>query len=228
MQVQQLNEGIWARTWLLLDEESGEAVLIDPVMEFVSRDIATLGEYELKYAIATHTHADHITGCFELSELTNADYVMWENTACTGVTKLVDESDVLTIGSLELKFHHVPGHTSDSMLVEVGNFLFTGDFLFTGEGGVGRDDLPSGRLGEHWDSLRVLERFPNDYLVCTGHDPPGMEMQTLGWARENNPVLKISSFEEYCQWQSDRCEILGPVSKIRVALPSNLLAQGPD
>ena len=57
-----------------------------------------------------------------------------------------------------MNFHHVPGHTQDSMLVEIGNYVFTGDFLFTGDGGVGRDDLPSGRMEDHWNSLSVLSK----------------------------------------------------------------------
>ena len=47
----------------------------------------------------------------------------------------------------------------------------TGDFLFTGKGGVGRDDLPSGRYKVHWDALQVLERFDGENMVLTA-DPP--------------------------------------------------------
>ena len=55
-------------------------------------------------------------------------------------------------------FLSCPGHTEDSMLVVTSNQVFTGDFLFTGDGGVGRDDLPSGRMRAHFDSLKVMSR----------------------------------------------------------------------
>jgi glyoxylase-like metal-dependent hydrolase (beta-lactamase superfamily II) len=104
----------------------------------------------------------------------------------------------------------------------------TGDFLFTGEGGVGRDDLPSGRMRVHWDSLQVLNRFDGDLLVCTGHDPPGTEMKSLSWNRENNFVLNMTSFEEYQQWQNENNVKLGSVSKIKTAVPANLFGEIPD
>ena len=65
-------------------------------------------------------------------------------------------------------------------------------------------------------------------LVCTGHEPPGTEMQTMGWNRENNPVLKFDTFEEYANWQETVSAGLGAVSKIKTALPANLFAEVPE
>ena len=88
-----------------------------------------------------------------------------------GVNRLVGEEDSLAVGAHTVRFHHAPGHTNDSMIVDVAGHIMTGDFLFTGDGGVGRDDLPSGRVDEHWEALAVLSRFPGEAIVCTGHDP---------------------------------------------------------
>lgn len=51
-------------TYLLGDPISKEAVLIDPVVELVERDLQFINDLGLKlvYAINTHCHADHITG----------------------------------------------------------------------------------------------------------------------------------------------------------------------
>ena len=114
------------------------------------------------------------------------------------------------------------------MIIECNGYIFTGDFLFTGDGGVGRDDLPSGRTHMHWQALDVLERFSGDVLVCTGHDPPETEMQTLEWNRENNLVLKMETYEEYATWQEDTSAGLGDVSKIKIALPANIFAKIPE
>jgi glyoxylase-like metal-dependent hydrolase (beta-lactamase superfamily II) len=230
MRVEQLNEGMWAMTWLLVDEEGSNAVLIDPVWDEISSYISVLEEQNLTltHCIATHTHADHITGCFSLREITGCEYVMWSGTPSLGCTILVDEESQIEVGDLQINFHHAPGHTADSMVIECGDLIFTGDFLFTGSGGVGRDDLPSGRTHIHWQALDVLERFDGEVMVCTGHDPPGTEMQTLAWNRENNPVLAFSTFEEYADWQQDTSSGLGSVSKIKVALPANIFAEIPD
>ena len=51
-------------TYLLADSGTKEAVLIDPVLETVARDLAIIDELglQLMFAINTHCHADHITG----------------------------------------------------------------------------------------------------------------------------------------------------------------------
>ena len=49
-------------SYLLADEKSGEAVLIDPVFEQARRDRALLAELgvTLRYTLETHVHADQI------------------------------------------------------------------------------------------------------------------------------------------------------------------------
>ncbi len=230
MQMLQLNESGWAKTYLIYDQTSRKAAIIDPVYDYVANYLSTIEEMNLnlKMCIATHTHADHITGCFTIATKMECDYVMWHSTPSLGVTKFVDENSVLTLGHETIQFHHVPGHTEDSMLIVTSSQVFTGDFLFTGDGGVGRDDLPSGRMQAHWESLRVMSALPDDLLVCTGHEAPGVEMQTLGWNKQHNPILKMTSFEEYQKWQDDTTEQLGYVSKIKVALPANLFGEIPE
>ncbi|GIR08089.1 MAG: hypothetical protein CM15mP18_4180 [Methanobacteriota archaeon] len=100
-----------------------------------------------------------------MRERTGCDYVMWHSTASLGVNRLVGEEDTLAVGAHTVRFHHAPGHTNDSMIVDVAGHIMTGDFLFTGDGGVGRDDLPSGRVDEHWEALSVLSRFPGEAIV---------------------------------------------------------------
>ena len=230
MGFEQLNDGVWAKTYLLVDENTMEAALVDPVYDYMDSYIETLEQQKLtlRYAIASHTHADHITACFNLRDITGCEYVMWHETACLGVSKSVIDQEKIMLGAHPITFHFAPGHTSDSMIIHFDNYLMTGDFLFTGDGGVGRDDLPGGSMKLHWDSLQVLNRFEGGEIVCTGHDPPGTVMQSLQWNRENNFVLKMTTFEEYEQWQSENNIKLGSVSKIKTAVPANLSREIPD
>jgi sulfur dioxygenase len=57
-------------TYLLADEESRVAVMIDPVFEQAARDAALLRELglDLRYTLETHVHADHVTGAARLRE----------------------------------------------------------------------------------------------------------------------------------------------------------------
>ncbi|HMB72553.1 MAG TPA: MBL fold metallo-hydrolase, partial [Gammaproteobacteria bacterium] len=59
-------------TYLLGDETSGLAVIVDPVIRNVDRYIKVLAELELRLhlSIDTHTHADHITAHSELRDTT--------------------------------------------------------------------------------------------------------------------------------------------------------------
>ena len=230
MSFEHIDQPGWARTYLLVDPESQEAILIDPVYDFLESYLTLLNQRNLTlaYAIATHTHADHITACSSLRQSTHCHYAMWKDTSCLGVSHYLDEDEPLMLGSLELNFHHVPGHTSDHVLIETPTHLFTGDFLFTGDGGVGRDDLPSGRVRAHWDSLQKLKSLPGHLIVCSGHEPPGTALQDLSWNREHNPVLLMDSYEDFASWQEKVTAGLGSVSKIKVALPANLFAEIPD
>jgi hypothetical protein len=49
-------------------------------------------------------------------------------------------------------------------------------------------------------------------------------MQTLGWNRNNNPVLNFRTYDEYISWQKNQWEVLGDVKKIKTALPANVFA----
>ena len=229
MVVELLHGDRWAKTYLIHDGTSTSVALVDPVYDSLDEDLAMLEDrgLTLTHAIATHTHADHITACFEMRNRTGCAYIMWKDTASLGVSDYVDESSACMVGNLEVRFHFAPGHTSDSMIVEADGHILTGDFLFTGAGGVGRDDLPSGRVDVHWEALNVLDRFPGTAVVCTGHDPPGTEMMTLAWNREHNPILSMTDVDEFRAWQAETSARLGRVSKIKVALPANLFAEVP-
>ena len=228
MQVEDIRPSGWACAYLVSNGE--DAVLIDPVWDHIDHYLELLEQRSLTLiaCMATHTHADHITACFSLSKQYDIPYIMWKDTPSLGVTLFVDESTKLNVAGMDFSFHHVPGHTQDSMIIEIDNHIFTGDFFFNGEAGVGRDDLPSGRLEEHWSSLKVLTRFSDDVLVCSGHEPPNTEVQSLGWNRTRNPILSMESPEEFVIWQKNSAEKLGDVSKIKVALPANIFAEIPD
>src|ERR1700761_6405608 len=55
-------------TYLLADEATREAVLIDPVFEQHGRDAALIRELglTLRCTLDTHCHADHVTGAWRM------------------------------------------------------------------------------------------------------------------------------------------------------------------
>jgi len=230
MLFEQINEGVWARAYLIVDETTKSAVLVDPVIDYIERDSTMLFERGLTLVCVmnTHTHADHVSAAIHLARKFGCPYLMHESTGVSCADLLVEDRQEISFSGLDFTFHLSPGHTSDAMCIEIGDFLLTGDFLFNGEGGVGRDDLPSGSIDEHWNSLQVLDRFDPKILICPGHDPPGLSESTLGENRTSNPVLQCSTRADYELWQRNEWEKLGEVSRLKYSLSANLTCQLPD
>ena len=61
-------------TYLLGCEQSGQALLIDPVLPMWQRDLALLNELglTLAYTLDTHIHADHVTAALRLKRETGS------------------------------------------------------------------------------------------------------------------------------------------------------------
>ena len=109
MRFEQLNDGVWAMTYLIVDESTSQAALVDPVYDFMDAYVSLLERENLTlvYAIATHTHADHITACFSLRESHGCQYVMSNETASLGVTMHVDDEEKIMLGSIPVSYTHL-------------------------------------------------------------------------------------------------------------------------
>ena len=61
-------------TYLIADDATHEAVLIDPVIDQLERDLRMVREHglSLKYTLETHVHADHVTAALALKQATGA------------------------------------------------------------------------------------------------------------------------------------------------------------
>ncbi|MCU4974002.1 MBL fold metallo-hydrolase [Halobacteria archaeon AArc-m2/3/4] len=165
--------------YLVVDGD--EAAVIDPLRAFTERyleDAARLG-VELKYAIDTHIHADHISGVRTLVD-EGIEGVVPEPAVDRGVTDademtLAADGDEFQIGSATIETVSTPGHTSGmtSYLID-GSLLATGDGLFVES--VARPDLEEGDEGAEdaarqlYESLqeRVLT-LPDDTLIGGAH-----------------------------------------------------------
>ena len=61
-------------SYVLFDETTRDALIIDPVQAQLERDLAVLRQYGLKllWSVETHAHSDHITSAGQLAELAGA------------------------------------------------------------------------------------------------------------------------------------------------------------
>lgn len=185
-------------TYVVFDETTREAVIIDPVDEQLERDLATLRQYGLKllWTVETHAHADHITSAGQLAEHTGAQTVAPQGCGIHTAAVQLADGDTLTFGAEQLKALHTPGHTSGSMSFVWRNHVFTGDTLLIN--GCGRTDFQSGSAEAMYHSLtQVLFKLPDTTTVWPGHDYQGRTHSTIGAERTGNVRVAGKSLKEF-------------------------------
>lgn len=209
------------RSYLIGLQNSPEVALVDPVLDRVAAYLELLEKDNLKlrYVIDTHTHADHISGAAAMKDHTNCDYVMYENAParCPNI-KLKDGSEI-ELGHVKIKVLHTPGHTKDSLSLVFPDRILTGDVLFLEKGGGGRDDLPGGDPGDHWESLQRILELPENLVVFPAHDYHNRKPTTLKYQKQANPHLKPRSKQEFIHYIEDLK--LGPAEWMKDVLKAN-------
>lgn len=209
-------------TYILADEETREAIIIDSVKENLERDLKLIEELKLKllYSIETHIHADHITATKEISKKTGAKTVSpWTaDTDCADIK--IKDGDTLSFGKHQLTAIYTPGHTDTCMSYLVEGMIFTGDALFIR--GTGRTDFQSGSAKALYKSItEKLYTLPAETLVYPGHDYNGMSVSTIAEEKEQNPRINDKTSEaEFIKTMSE-LNLPNP-KKIHQAVPANL------
>lgn len=187
----QLEHEIFSNCYLLIDEESGEAAIVDPAWygEVIKNALAQ-ENVNLKYVLLTHGHFDHIFGVYGLQKELGAKVVIHsadaqhlkdpkkslaegnfpETQYPVDADILVDEGDVIMLGNEEIKVMSTPGHTMGSVcyILEKDRVIISGDTLFCMT--AGRTDFPDGSDEKMIASLKRLIALDGDYRVLPGHN----------------------------------------------------------
>ena len=185
-------------TYLLCDEGSREALIIDPVDDQLERDLAALRERGLKlvWSVETHAHADHITSAGLLAEHAGARTAAPSGCGIGTARVQLQDGDVLRFGGEQLKALHTPGHTAGSMSYLWREHVFTGDALLID--GCGRTDFQSGNAGDLYRSItQVLFALPDETTVWPGHDYKGRTHSTIGQEKRANSRVAGRSRAEF-------------------------------
>lgn len=193
--------------YLFYSKEHKEAVLFDAggslgeVLKILEEE-----ELKLKYIVLTHGHFDHIMIAEELRAKTGAKVIAHEleaelladgeknfSTKYCGLGEISIKADIeittpysLEVMGTELKFIHTPGHTKGSMVIELGDYLVTGDTLFRRS--IGRTDLYGGSMRSMYNSLKLIGKLNKDLTILPGHGPKS----TLGEELKENQYMRMA------------------------------------
>jgi sulfur dioxygenase len=209
-------------TYLLADDTTHEAVIIDPVVDQVERDMRLLREHGLKlvHTLETHVHADHITGAKALKQATGASTAVARECNAPGYDRLLKDRDVILFGRQQIVVIGTPGHTPGSVCYFWEDRVFTGDTLLIG--GCGRTDFQNGSAEAMWTSVtEKLFRLDDQVLVYPGHDYKGRRVSTIGEERAFNARFTGQTRESFLAIMANLN--LAMPRRIHEAVPANLV-----
>jgi glyoxylase-like metal-dependent hydrolase (beta-lactamase superfamily II)/rhodanese-related sulfurtransferase len=202
-----VDDDLGCASYLVGDETSGDAVLVDPAFQiepFLAE--AESAGLTLSRVLETHTHADHLSGHGRLALERGLPVSIHAAADAEYQHDALADGDEIQVGSLRVRTLHTPGHRPEHCCFLVEDALFTGDSLFIGT--AARPDLAveaqEGAEGLFHSLHRLLE-LPDGVRVLPGHVAGSLcgarmsaeRSSTIGFERRFNPTVAIATVEEF-------------------------------
>jgi hydroxyacylglutathione hydrolase len=157
-------------SYLIIDEESNTACVVDPseaepIIEYLKNT-----KIKLKFILNTHHHYDHVGGNKELKERYGASVLgfIGDKERIPEIDILVNDQETWIYENFEAKIIHIPGHTLGHICFyfKKEELVFTGDTLFS----LGCGRIFEGTYSQMFNSLMKLKTLPQNTKVFCGHE----------------------------------------------------------
>lgn len=178
--------------WLLLDERSMQAAVVDPgdavpVIKWLGRH----PEYTLATMLITHHHRDHTGGLSTIKAATGCKVLGPAGEEIPGVDRALRAGDEVRLFGEQVQVIDVPGHTRGHIAFFGGEhddpWLLSGDTLFAG--GCGR--LFEGTPAQMYASLQRLAGLPDATRVYCAHEYTQANLRFARAVEPANDDIKV-------------------------------------
>jgi len=230
-------------TYLIADSNAKECAIIDSVLGFDMAsgttstvladelvDYITDKQWQCRWILETHAHADHLTAAPYLQSKLGGKIAIGRHiTDVQNIFKpifnfeaefktdgrqfdqLLNEGDVLDLGCLTIDVLHTPGHTPACLSYVIDENAFVGDTLFMPDYGTARCDFPGGDAEKLYESIQKIFALPDNTILFMCHDYKAEGRDTYAWKssvadqkRNNIHVNSRISVEEFVAFRKNR------------------------
>jgi hydroxyacylglutathione hydrolase len=174
-------------SYLLIDETSNEACLIDPSEANPIINFCEKNHIKPKYILNTHHHYDHVGGNQDIKNQYGSKILGYveDKDRIPGIDLLLDDQEVWKQKNFQAKILHIPGHTTGHICYYFFNekIVFTGDTLFS----LGCGKIFEGTYDQMYESLNKFKDFPLETKIYCGHE---YTLQNSKFCIKHDPLNK--------------------------------------
>lgn len=155
--------------YIIADRHSGEALIVD--MPAGSQAVLdAVGDLRIAGILLTHTHPDHWAEYDLVKSAVGAPVLCHPAERIMPADKIdrpLADGHEISVGGLNVRAIHTPGHTPGSTCYLAGKLLLSGDVLFPG--GPGRTQTPADLRQSIASITGRLFALPDETPVLPGH-----------------------------------------------------------
>ncbi len=204
---------------------------------------------ELRWILETHVHADHLSGAAYLREKAGGQIGIGAGVKTVQATfrdifntpdvpadgsqfdRVFEDNDTFSLGGIEGRVMHTPGHTPACVTYVIGDAAFVGDTMFMPDFGSARTDFPGGDARTLYQSIRRILDLPGStrLYMCHDYKAPGRDVYawetTVAEQRAENVHINDGVTEgDFVEFREGRDATLGMPALILPSLQANIRA----